>query len=111
MKLVMTYDVGDGYTWSSEIVQPFEYESLEKAYCDFIVIFEDYQEKYKEARNSESYRYLNPDVKFAGFEINLSNFHQYEDGKDFWVEPQLQTLDEWFETNKAPSDYTLGLVK
>ena len=41
MKLVMTYDVTDGYTYNSEIVQPFEYESLEKAYCDFIVIFED----------------------------------------------------------------------
>ena len=101
MKLVMTYDVTDGYTYNSEIVKPFEYESLEKAYCDFIVIFEDYQKKYKEACDLQSYHYLNPDVKFAGFEIDLSNFHQHEDGKDFWIEPRLQTLEEWFEANKG----------
>ena len=38
MKIVMTYTATDGYTWSSDVIRIFEYESTESLFSDFVDI-------------------------------------------------------------------------
>ena len=103
MKLIMTYDVVSGPDcWG--ITQPFEYESLEAAYVDFMDLLNKYRKQCKENTSGGKYQYTPSSVKFAGFDIDLCEF-----GSD--REPKIQTLEEWFEENKSPSNYSLGINK
>ena len=96
MKLVIRYDVGDGYTWNASVVEPFEYESVEKAEYDLLEMYE----KWMQARK-ENDRYIFCDVKFAGLDIDLSNLHDWSDREDKYIynSPEIKTLEDWWESN------------
>lgn len=93
MKLVMTYYVNSGQD-SWEVVQPFEYDSAEKAYCDLMDLTNEYR-KLCESYYNHSSVWISGDIKFADLDLNLSNF-VYSDDCDL----NIQTLEEWFEKNK-----------
>ena len=111
MKLVMTYFESDGYTYSCDITKPFEYQSLEAAYIDFMLIFEEYKKKFEVFHRGETKEWVSGEVSFAGFDIDLSTFRVRRDGGTTigWDEPKIQTIEEWFEENKSPSNFTLGI--
>ena len=48
MKLIIKYNVGDGYTWNAEIVLPVEYESKEQLELDFLEFFEKFLQQKKD---------------------------------------------------------------
>ena len=91
VKLVMSYTVGDGYTWSAKENLPFEYESAEAAIVEFerlaIEAFGD--GTYKTRRS----------FMFAGREFEPSDFRSFE--LDRWYFPEFYTLDEWFEAKRV----------
>lgn len=101
-KLVMTFTIGDGCSWSCDETLPIEYESPEALIVDFMeAAWKAHREKTK--------------FIFAGYEFWLEMFirrteepfngngkkqmrqiapHYYEDP------PTIQTLEEWFAENK-----------
>ncbi len=80
VKLVMVYVETDGYTYSTDVQMPFEYESVDKAYDDF-------KNAYDAAiRAGES------TFRFNSFEFHTSIF------KD--ATPSFLTLDTWFDLYK-----------
>jgi len=96
MKLVMTYSVSDGYTYSCDVTEPFEYESLDKAKFDFTTILCKYMDEHAK-ENYDNYK-----VVFAGIELDLNYFGEWSEYKQqtVWDEPTIETLEEWFEKNK-----------
>lgn len=95
MKLVLTYMITDGYTYASDIVLPFEYESLEKAEFDLL---EQWERKREERAAGHIERFNN--IKFASMEIDYAHLIDYEKGKESYKEPQILTLEDWFESYK-----------
>jgi hypothetical protein len=86
MRLVIEYNVGDGYTWHATNTIPVEYESAEA----FAVEFE---EACKEARvqAKQSARHW-VEFTFAGREWDADNFFE----KGVYYPPEILTVDEWF---------------
>ena len=81
MKLVITYDVGDGCTYGYEVNECVEYESAEAFICDL--------EKWvKENKDSEPSPYAGSG--FLGTNIQPDNSQG-----QFLV----RTLDQWFDNN------------
>jgi hypothetical protein len=78
MKLVLEYEIGDGYTYNCTDIIPVEYESPEALYCDLL-------DEVKKERKSVYFYFL-------GQEFNSSYL---KDG-DFII----HKLDEWFEKNR-----------
>ena len=102
MKLVMTYTVGDGCSWSADETIPFEYESVEKAEYDFLTLCEQSKTDYQ----SDSPVYRSGYFKFCNREFNWNDFyyrrtdfdkkgnvkhHEYK-----YSEPRFRTLEQWF---------------
>ena len=81
MRLVMTCQFTDGYTYSCQGAFPCEYPSVESAYFDF-------HEKYLAAKKG------NGEFLFAGIEFYTSEF---EVGVEYNA-PDFITLDKWFES-------------
>jgi hypothetical protein len=83
MRLVIVYSVGDGYTWSGEVVLPVEYESAEALYVDF-------EEAVRSAHKGSWYE---REFHIAGHKFVADNF--LEQGN--YYPPEILTVDEWFQ--------------
>jgi hypothetical protein len=80
MRIVMQFNVGDGYTFCCTETFPIEYESQEAALVDF-------EELVKQSAVEKVAAF-----KFAGHEFYYSSF--YSEGR---LElPEFLTIDEWF---------------
>lgn len=89
IKLVLHYTVGDDCTWSADLDLPFEYESKEKAEYDLLVAAE------------EGLRESAWEINFEGHSIDPSYlFYRDQKGKLTYIEPQILTLEEWFDAYK-----------
>jgi hypothetical protein len=86
MKLIMRYNVGDGYTFSYDVYLPIEYESAEALICDFEKAIDEAAEKRTHEWN---YNYC---FQFGTEKFNLSDF-LCKEGK---LLPEILTIDEWF---------------
>jgi len=97
MKLVMTYEVTDEYTYSVTTHDPIEYESIEALYCyidDMVsmAMGTDYHEMDHDA--------LNEFASIVG--LTLYDFIGHNsDGSSYFREPHIQTLEDWFERCKV----------
>jgi len=111
MKLVVSYHVGDGYTYSCDVTTPLEYESAEA----FIVHFED---KLKEYLTKCDEEYTPSEFTLAGIEFSATDHiwnQRQEKRKSDKVEyvrhidlPTVETLEEWFENNKPKEAASLS---
>jgi len=82
MRLVIRYPVGDGYTWSGEVVLPVEYKSAEALYVDF-----------EEAvRAAQRMGWRGYEFEVAGHEFDADDFLE----NDRYTPPEILTVDEWF---------------
>lgn len=105
MKLVLCYSVGDGYTYSADIVQPFEYESVFAAEYDLLIFWEKYRDGIINAQD-EKVPYPYPNIKFAGLEIDLSDLTYYSEDKlhkrqePKYYTPEIYELNDWWEKNR-----------
>jgi hypothetical protein len=81
MRLIVTYSVGDGYTYSATVTEPVIHESPES----FIVEFE---EKCTKAHNGDD-----SEFEVGGQTFNAYDF--YEEGRYFG--PSILTVDQYFE--------------
>jgi hypothetical protein len=88
MRLVMTYNAGDRYTYSCDVATPIVYESGEAAIVEFermcLTAFAERQQSFM----------------FAGNEMDVGTFMFADEGKS-WKEakyygPDFLTVDEWF---------------
>jgi hypothetical protein len=104
-KIVVTYTVSDGCTYSNDIVVALEAESVE----DFYVNFEAWVQEcidVAEANNDcprGTYEVGNHkfDVDYFRYEKSKPAFDRSK-GRKWEVEmPEVYTLDEWFEKNKV----------
>lgn len=86
MRLVIEYQVGDGYTYSCDVTVPVVYESAEAFIVDFEKFCKDIHAKGYEGYSSNGY-------KFAGTTWYPDNF--FEDG--VYYAPKISTVDEWFK--------------
>lgn len=97
----MVYEVGDGYTFSSDIVIPIEYESVEKAEYDFLAVWED-MHKAQEKSRTFSKMWIDPMIKIfnQGFDYYdfIKSREDHEDKIEF-EEPKFYTLEDWWERN------------
>lgn len=106
MKLVMLYTVGDGYTYSCDIVKPLEYESKEKAEYDLLELCES------QMKNNPNESCIN----FAGHQLDYLDFY-YEgtcesrknpeikvQSKYVYSPPSILTIDEWFKDEGQTAD-------
>lgn len=81
MRLVIKYDVGDGYTWWCDVVLPVEYESAEQLYVDF------------EAAARAAYA-----ANVYAFVVANREFHtDYFFDRGTYLLPEILTVDEWFQ--------------
>lgn len=85
VKLILTYTECDGYNYSCERFKPFEYASKEEFVFDVL-------EKYKDFDWSTKYSFpkeveVIPGVFLGKYEVER-------------IEYSVNTLEEWFETNK-----------
>ena len=91
-KLILTYSVGDGYTYSCDKVLAFEYVDKDTFVFDILEKFKDYEWKtYGKDTYSSSYHEeveVFPDVTMTKHDIEH-------------IEHNVFTLDEWFEQNKV----------
>jgi hypothetical protein len=88
MRLIVTYSVGDGYTYYATVTEPVIHESPES----FIVEFE---EKCKEP--SDEYM---SEFTVGGASFCASNFYERAEGypvKYFYTAPTILTVDQYFE--------------
>lgn len=89
MRLVLIYTYNEQWI-SSEIVLPFEHESLESAY------FELDEEIRKHEELTKSYP---DDFVFCEHTLRRSAFYHYSHflGKIVYTPPEVLTLDQWYE--------------
>jgi hypothetical protein len=88
MRLIVTYSVGDGYTYSATVTEPVIHESPES----FIVEFE---EKCTKAHNGDD-----SEFEVGGASFCASNFYELAEGypvKYFYITPTILTIDQFFE--------------
>jgi hypothetical protein len=88
MKLILCHTIGDGYTYSSDVVIPFEYESKEKFVFDVLEYFKDKDWKEHKTIGETFFE----QVEFMGY-----SFDKYDIQG---IEYNVFTLEEWFEKNK-----------
>jgi hypothetical protein len=81
MRLVIKYDVGDGYTWWCDVVLPVEYESAEQFYVDF-------EDAARKAYMAKVYAFVVADREFeTGYFFDRGTYRP----------PKILTVDEWFQ--------------
>lgn len=83
-KLILQYNDGDGYTWSSDITSPFLYSSKDDAIIEFMILVEEQKTTHDE-------------FVFAGLKLTAEPFGYLENGKMVCLGVNIQTLEEWFE--------------
>lgn len=88
MKLVITYDTSDGFTYSLPTHIPFEYESKEKAEYDLICMWEQWQKNQQMSTSN---------VMLGTVDIDLWYFTS---ASKIYIEPKIRLLEEWFEQEK-----------
>jgi hypothetical protein len=95
-KLVLSYSSGDGYTYSCDNNLPFYAESKIAAELELLDMWLGWQGRVANATTFET-SYL----KFHGHELDFYDFTYRDDKtrKVEYVEPTIQTLEEWFEQN------------
>jgi hypothetical protein len=86
MKLVLIYNVSDGYTFSCVATLPIEYESPEQAIVDF-------EKAARESRESKKQNF-----QFAGFTFDQTEFFYHRNEFD---NPEFLTIDQWFNSHGA----------
>jgi len=91
MRLVIVYQMGDGYTYSCRNTVPVEYESAEAFAVEFEKAAKD---SYKTGANYGNFM-------FAGHKWSSQNHAYYDNGKDVYDEPTVLTVDEWFDRNSV----------
>ena len=92
-RLVVVYHIGDGYTYSTDVVVPLEYESEEK----FIVDFDEWLDSVLQKAGGDMHPL---------FTVGTHNFKSYEfiykhDGKYYKDLPEIYTLETWFEETSS----------
>lgn len=94
-KLVLSYSSGDGYTYSCSNDLPFYAESKIAAELELLEIWQDWRERVSNSNGS----FVTCYIKFHGHELDFWNFTDFDDksGKCSYIEPEIMTLDEWFE--------------
>lgn len=97
MKLVLCYNIGDGCTFSCDVVLPVEYESAEAAIVEF-------ERRAAEARTASGYVFW-----FAGHEFDTSDFFWKSTTQDRFEPPDLLTIDEWFAQSNHSQLYRCQL--
>jgi hypothetical protein len=126
MKLVLTYQISDGCTYSNDLNIPFEYESKEKAEYDLYAEWERvqreeltetvYKKKNEPKQNASKEKWnsywdwmpkINNTLKLGNItDLNVNDFTKWTDwgekylGTKEYDEPSILTLDEWFDKNK-----------
>lgn len=89
MKFVMVFTVGDNTTWSCQVSQPIEYTNKKNLINDFC-------KKLMEAASERKYTF-----KFLNANFYVNNFGFYNEKNEYLIyEPEIYTLDEWFEKTK-----------
>lgn len=128
-KLVMLYTVGDGCTYSCDIVEPIIYESKEKAAEDFLMKIMEIEEAQAKANKAiaiwqnrlnsiqtsspkwmEVYKTKPPEASgsfsFGGRQFDAYSFYEeiYDSKKERYertfVEPRFITVEEWYGDKK-----------
>lgn len=89
MKLIMTFEIGDGYTFNADVTIPIEYKSAEAAIVDFETIA---KKTYAESRGA--WPRPSEEFVFAGHKFHVDN-HFGRPGE--FISPRFPTVDEWFE--------------
>lgn len=127
MRLVIIYTVGDGCTYSAEVVEPLNYESVQAAKLDFgsklleiseaISKYEVAHQVYQNQLNSISSKnvekkmklkanepkYPQTDFDFGGrrFQFHSFVYDNYDERSKLSIkelkEPDFYTIDEWFK--------------
>ncbi len=99
MKLVMVFNVGDGYTYNCDVIYPIEYERVERAEYDFFLTWKEKIEK----REKEKPLFVSPDFEMFGRMFDAADFQYWETVGDQdiiqYSEPKFYTLEEWWEKN------------
>jgi len=95
MKLIVKYTVGDGCSYSCDVVQPAIYSSAEVLYCDIIDKCEKaYEEKEREFEigglTFDVNYFIYKDLNYVGRDPSLYGRYIRD-----W--PEVMTIDEWFE--------------
>lgn len=126
MKLVVSYQTGDGYTYSEQCVVPVEYESAEQLAIDiedavtrYLFSLETYRQAvdkftldngsfidhhgperetwYKKWKEFYDIHNTSPAITFSVASLHIDHF--VEDYK--YVPPTIYTVDEWFDSVKV----------
>lgn len=96
MKLVISYTMGDGCSWSSDVVECVEYSSIEEFYLDFErEILKEIAIRKKGYNPHNAYSFI-----IAGIEF-IYEYFWYRDcrAKVLLVSmPEIQELEEWFNS-------------
>jgi hypothetical protein len=85
-KIIVSYNLTDGCTYTCDIVEAIVYESIEAFYVDF----EEWIKTYSELWNKDR-------MSYGDFVVNNTEFQAYhfmEDG--VYYMPDIETLEEWF---------------
>ena len=95
MRLILSYSVGDGCTYSCDIRLPFEYSSKEQAELDLLALMES---------KMQPKTWVSNDIVFAGHILDASDFwyHSEKQGRLVYNEPRILTVDEWFGDQGNP---------
>lgn len=89
MKLVMTYQITDGYTFDVTYHQPFEYKSKDEAEFDILYAL------------STAYENNKLEFKFANETFDVEEYSYTDRDKvTHFRPPTILTLEQWFEKNK-----------
>ena len=83
-KLILQYNIGDGFTWSSDIVSPFLYSSKESAIIDLMILV-------------ETQKNIIDSFTFAGLNLTAEPFGYIKNDKMLCWNVDIQALEEWFE--------------
>ena len=101
MKLVVVYWVGDGCTYSAEITQPIEYESIDA----FLINLDDDIKAGLAKRNEEKSSWSSNGifkVKGKEWEFEHSDFQERNNDGSWGIYlPEVYTLEDWFEKYKG----------
>lgn len=91
--------ITDGCTYNYDIAESIEYESVDKAAYDLLVLWEA---ALKDEENPKSLNYGN--FEFCGHKYNVCDFREYrDDGLIIYQEPWIATLEEFWLRNLSES--------
>jgi hypothetical protein len=110
MKIVMTYEVSDGCTYSNIVHDCLEHDSVEQAFSDFVDKCRERRKKYAEYWNNLqklpiaerldiNRERITDAFEFCGREYNASSFIKTNDGEVYEDFPEFDELDNWFKKN------------